>query len=65
MSWLLYTDGPISSSAAIDSNGQLYFATGAGTIYQMDAAFVPPSEVVVDSSDNDASVDIEGLDGAV
>ena len=43
--WSLYTDGPIASSAAIDESGQLYFATEAGTIYQMDAPYVRPSDV--------------------
>lgn len=51
VTWLLYTDGPIESSAAIMDNGQLYFATDAGTIYQMDAPYVPPSDVFVDPND--------------
>lgn len=33
--WQVHTDGPIGSSAAIDSTGLLYFATDAGTLYQM------------------------------
>lgn len=40
--WKLYADGPIQSSAAIDSDGQLYFATDAGTIYQVVEAVPPP-----------------------
>ena len=40
--WKMYTDGPIQSSAAIDSDGQLYFATDAGTIYQVVEAAPPP-----------------------
>ena len=40
--WKMYTDGPIQSSAAIDSDGQLYFATDAGTIYQVVEAVPPP-----------------------
>ena len=40
--WKMYTDGPIQSSAAIDSDGQLYFATDAGTIYQVVEAVPSP-----------------------
>ena len=40
--WKMYTDGPIQSSAAIDSEGQLYFATDNGTIYQVVEAVPPP-----------------------
>ena len=46
--WKLYADSPIGSSAAVDSNGQLYFASNAGTIYQMDAPYVPPVDIFVD-----------------
>ena len=51
VAWRLFTDSPIGSSAAVDNNGQLYFATDAGTIYQMDAPYVPPSDVFVDPND--------------
>jgi len=43
VAWTLETDGAIGSSAAIDTDGQLYFATDAGTIYQVDKPYVAPA----------------------
>ena len=33
--WAMFADGPVQSSAAVDEDGKLFFATDAGTIYQI------------------------------
>ena len=33
--WAMFADGPVQSSAAVDEDGKLFFATDAGTIHQI------------------------------